>query len=69
MTLAVQRKRWFGETKTEPYHPYSEIIRDLIVDLEQLRDTLIDVHRMDTDLPGAIQLKIDMVLLKTGEGL
>lgn len=69
MTLAAQRERWFDLAKTDPYHPHSDIVRDLIVDLEQLRDCLIDVHRMDADLPGAIQLKIDMLLIKTGEGL
>ena len=69
MTLAKQRERWFDLSQTDPYHPYSEVIHDLIVDLEQLRDCLIDVHKMDADLPGAIQLKIDMLLIKTGEGL
>ena len=69
MTLAKQRERWFDLTQTDPCHPYSDVVRDLIVDLEQLRDCLIDVHKMDADLPGAIQLKIDMLLIKTGEGL
>jgi len=70
MTLAKQRERWFDLSQSDPYHPYSEVIHDLIVDLEQLRDCLIDVHKVaQTDLPGAILLKMDMLLIKTGEGL
>ena len=70
MTLAAQREKWIDQIQVEPYHPYSEIVHDLIIDLEQLRDCLIDVNRVaQKDLPGAILLKIDMLLIKTGEGL
>ena len=70
MTTIAQRDKWFEMTKVEPYHPYSEIVHDLIVDLERMRNLLVDVHKINPqDMPGALALKIDMMLLKTGEGL
>lgn len=69
MTLAAQRERWYDLAQSDPYHPYSEIVYDLIVDLEQLRDCLIMVNKCNADLPGALLLKMDLLLIKTGEGL
>jgi hypothetical protein len=70
VTTISQRDRWFEQSQLEPYHPYSEIVHDLIIDLEKLRNLLVDVHKTNPhDLPGALALKIDMMLLKTGEGL